>query len=64
MSDLLMDRRQLEMMLRGELEDAERLLNEATPEQKPEALKRFSQVLHVFTELVLNGKTPKESRCA
>jgi hypothetical protein len=63
MSDLV-DRQQLEIMLRRELEEAERLLNEATPAQKPEALKRFSQSLHEFTELVLNGKVPKESRCA
>jgi hypothetical protein len=58
------DRQQFEIVLRGELEEAERLLTEAAPEQRMEAIERFSQALHAFSELVLNGKAPKESRCA
>jgi hypothetical protein len=58
------NRQQLEIMLRGELEEAERLLNEATSERKPEALKRFTHALNAFSELVLDGRVPRESRCA
>jgi len=63
MSDLA-DRQQLEMMLRRELEEAERQLKEATPEQKAGAVRQFRQALHAFSELVVHGKVPKESRCA
>ena len=61
MSDLV-DLRQLEMVLRTELEEAERQLKGATPEQKAEAVRQFRQALHAFSELVVHGNAPEESR--
>ena len=58
------ERQQLESLLLGELEEAGRRLNEASPEQKPEALERFTQALQLFTELVLDGKAPKKAQFA
>jgi hypothetical protein len=63
MSDF-MHREQLENRLREELEQAERLLKSASPEQKPEARRRFEEALHRFSELVLKGKIPTQWKCA
>ena len=53
------EREQLEKRLRAELDQAEHFLNDATPEQKLDAVERFRQALRNFSEYVLEGKTPK-----
>jgi hypothetical protein len=60
----LHERKQLEQRLRAELGDAERLLDNSTPEQKPAALERFTEALRAFSELILDGRAPRESRRA
>lgn len=55
---------QLERQLRTELEEAERELRNVTPEEKPEARRRFTKALHRFTVFVFEGKLPSDSRCA
>ena len=51
----------LELRLRRELDEAERELRNATPEQKPEALRRFKDALQRFSTFVFTGKVPR--RC-
>ena len=55
---------QPEGRLRAELDEADRLLRIATPEQKPEARERLREALNRFKELVMYGKAPEDSRCA
>jgi len=52
---------QLECQLRTELEEAERELRNVTPEEKPEARRRFTKALHRFAVFVFEGKLPSDS---
>jgi len=51
-----------ELRLRGELEDAERALRNATLEEKPQMLRRFKAALHQFTVWVFEGKLEPRRR--
>ena len=54
---VLLDREQLlELCLKAELDEAERQLRDATPQEKEQARLRFKQALHNFTLFVLEGK--------
>jgi hypothetical protein len=47
---------QLELRLKAELDEAERQLRDASPQEKDEARRHFKQALHNFTVLVMEGK--------
>lgn len=47
---------QLEARLRADLENAEKVLRNATPEEKPLALRQFKESLHRFSVWVLTGR--------
>ena len=51
-------REQLELRLKAHLDEAERQLRNANPQELDEARRRFRQALHDFKLLVLDGKTP------
>ena len=60
----LRSREEIEQRLRVELEDAERELHQASPEELAAARARFKRALHQFTQLVVHGELPKEARWA
>ncbi len=47
---------QLEARLRAELDAAEEVLRNATPEEKAEALRQFKDALHRFSVWVFTGR--------
>ena len=63
MSDLS-HREEIELRLKADLDEAERQLRQSNPQELPEARRRFREALHTFTVAILEGKYPKESKCA
>lgn len=47
---------EMERSLRAELNDAEKALRSATPEEKAEAQRRFKDALHRFSVFVFTGR--------
>jgi hypothetical protein len=48
-----LNRAELELRLRAEVEEAKGRLRLATPEEQPEARRRLTDALHVFAHLLL-----------
>jgi hypothetical protein len=55
-----LNRAELELRLRAEVEEARRRLRRATPEEQPEACRRLTDALHVFAHLLLEPRTTEE----
>ena len=49
---------EIESLLKAELDEAERQLRIAKPQDKDQARRRFKEALHNFTALVMEGKVP------
>jgi len=49
---------EIESLLKAELDEAERQLRIAKPQDKDQARRRFKEALHNFTALVKEGKVP------
>lgn len=50
---------EMEQSLRADLNDAEKALRTATPEQKAEARRRFKDALHRFSVFVFTGRSER-----
>lgn len=50
---------EIERSLRAELDEAEKALRNATPEQKAEALREFKDALHRFSVWVFTGRAER-----
>lgn len=59
MSDLI-DREHLELRLKDELDEAERLLRAAGPQELLEARLRYRRAIQRFSRLVMDGILPQE----
>jgi hypothetical protein len=51
---------EIEALLKAELDEAERHLRNAKPQDKDEARRRFKEALHNFALFVVEGKRPKD----
>jgi phage gp36-like protein len=49
---------EIESLLKAELDEAERQLRNAKPQDKDQARRRFKEALHNFTVLVMDGEVP------
>jgi hypothetical protein len=53
-------RREIELRHKAELDEAERYMRDANPDELVEAKRHFRQALHAFTRLVMHGISPAQ----